>query len=423
MKNLTWSKKIYFSAATMLFGFGAFAQNTNTLMTVGSDKVGKQEFENVFKKNNSKLAANPDEKTLREYLDLYINFKLKVLEAKSFGMDTAAPFKKELAGYRKQLAAPYLTDKEVTEQLINEAYDRSKKEIRASHILINCKEELTDSLLNNPKLMFMEYINPKYFHEYTIDAYYDKNSQLRCLVPRRRIEVRGGEISKGKTEKPDFYKYLSALQNLELLARASGVKDYRKRSLELMDFVGLSGRENDKVSSFSHGMRQRLGLAQCLLHDPDLVVLDEPGTGLDPQGLVDMREMIQNLHREQGKTILLSSHHLSEVEAVATDLVVVDRGRCVVQGSAKALLSQSERQIRITVGRADEALALLNAGPWAGRGRLNDRGELTGALGREEVPSAVQFLTQNGFEVYAIESRQKLEDYYMNLLNHHPTES
>jgi ABC-type multidrug transport system ATPase subunit len=113
---------------------------------------------------------------------------------------------------------------------------------------------------------------------------------------------------------------------------------------------------------------------------------------------------------------------LSEVEAVATDLVVVDRGRCVVQGSAKALLSQSERQIRITVGRATEALTLLNAGPWAGGGRLNDRGELTMALGREEVPAAVQFLTQNGFEVYAIESRQKLEDYYMNLLNHHQTE-
>jgi peptidyl-prolyl cis-trans isomerase SurA len=139
----------------MLFGFGAFAQNTNTLMTVGSDKVGKQEFENVFKKNNSKLAANPDEKTLREYLDLYINFKLKVLEAKSFGMDTAAPFKKELAGYRKQLAAPYLTDKEVTEQLINEAYDRSKKEIRASHILVNCKEDASakDTLAAYNKIM------------------------------------------------------------------------------------------------------------------------------------------------------------------------------------------------------------------------------------------------------------------------------
>ncbi|MFY8172340.1 MAG: peptidylprolyl isomerase [Sphingobacteriaceae bacterium] len=139
----------------MLFGFGAFAQNTNTLMTVGSDKVSKQEFENVFKKNNSKLAANPDEKTLREYLDLYINFKLKVLEAKSYGMDTAVSFRKELAGYRKQLAAPYLTDKEVTEQLINEAYDRSKKEIRASHILINCKEDASakDTLAAYNKIM------------------------------------------------------------------------------------------------------------------------------------------------------------------------------------------------------------------------------------------------------------------------------
>jgi carbamoyl-phosphate synthase large subunit len=74
--------------------------------------------------------------------------------------------------------------------------------------LINRKDELTDSLLNNPKLMFMEYINPKDFHEYTIDAYYDKNSDLRCLVPRRRIEVRGGEISKGKTEKRNFYNIL-----------------------------------------------------------------------------------------------------------------------------------------------------------------------------------------------------------------------
>ncbi|MEN9369705.1 MAG: hypothetical protein RI952_570 [Bacteroidota bacterium] len=155
MKNLTWSKKIYFSAAAMLIGLSAFAQNANTLMTVGGDKVTKQEFENVFKKNNAKLAANPDEKTLREYLDLYINFKLKVLEAKSYGMDTAASFRKELAGYRKQLAAPYLTDKEVTEQLIMEAYDRSKKEIRASHILVTCKEDASpkDTLVAFNKIM------------------------------------------------------------------------------------------------------------------------------------------------------------------------------------------------------------------------------------------------------------------------------
>ena len=100
--------------------------------------------------------------------------------------------------------------------------------------LINCKEELTDSLLNNPKLMFMEYINPKYFHEYTIDAYYDKNSQLRCLVPRRRIEVRGGEISKGKTEKPDFYKVLK--EKLGFLKGAKGC-------LTIQFFIGKETEE------------------------------------------------------------------------------------------------------------------------------------------------------------------------------------
>lgn len=101
--------------------------------------------------------------------------------------------------------------------------------------LINCKEELTDSLLNNPKLMFMEYINPKDFNEYTIDAYYDKNSNLRCLVPRRRIEVRGGEISKGRTEKHDFYKILK--ERLSFLNGARGC-------LTIQFFIG---NENGKI--------------------------------------------------------------------------------------------------------------------------------------------------------------------------------
>lgn len=101
--------------------------------------------------------------------------------------------------------------------------------------LINSKEELTDSLLNNPKLMFMEYINPKDFHEYTIDAYYDKNSFLKCLVPRRRIEVRGGEISKGRTEKPEFYKILK--DKLSFLKGAKGC-------LTIQFFIG---KENEKI--------------------------------------------------------------------------------------------------------------------------------------------------------------------------------
>ncbi len=101
--------------------------------------------------------------------------------------------------------------------------------------LINSKEELTDSLLNNPKLMFMEYINPRDFHEYTIDAYYDKNNDLKCLVPRRRIEVRGGEISKGKTEKLEFYKILK--DKLSFIKGAKGC-------LTIQFFIG---KETDEI--------------------------------------------------------------------------------------------------------------------------------------------------------------------------------
>jgi peptidyl-prolyl cis-trans isomerase SurA len=154
MKRFNWYKKTMLSVALTSMVFSVMAQNSEVLMTIGNENVTKKEFEYVFKKNN-KNAQNPDEKSLREYLDLYINFKLKVIEAKSLGMDTVGSFIKELAGYRKQLAAPYLTDKEVNERLINEAWERSQKEIRASHILINCAEDASpkDTLIAYNKIL------------------------------------------------------------------------------------------------------------------------------------------------------------------------------------------------------------------------------------------------------------------------------
>lgn len=154
MKRFNWYKGTMLSVACIGMVFSVMAQNSDVLMTIGKENVTKKEFEYVFKKNN-KQAQNPDEKSLREYLDLYINFKLKVIEAKSLGMDTVGSFIKELAGYRKQLAAPYLTDKEVNEKLINEAWERSQKEIRASHILINCAEDASpkDTLAAYNKIM------------------------------------------------------------------------------------------------------------------------------------------------------------------------------------------------------------------------------------------------------------------------------
>lgn len=155
MKQNYWYKKAILSVASMGIVVSGMSQNPDVLMTIGNEKISKKEFEYVFKKNNSKSSVKPDEKSLKEYLDLYINFKLKVIEAKSLGMDTVTSFVKELAGYRKQLATPYLTDKDVNEKLINEAWERSQKEIRASHILINCSEDASpkDTLAAYTKIM------------------------------------------------------------------------------------------------------------------------------------------------------------------------------------------------------------------------------------------------------------------------------
>ncbi len=147
-------KKILITVIAFLINFGVSAQNSDIILSVGPEKITKKEFEYVFKKNN-KNSENPTESSLREYLDLYINYKLKVIEAKSLGMDTVNTFIKELSGYRKQLAAPYLTDKEVNERLVKEAFDRSRVEIRASHILVSCSWDASpkDTLIAYNKIM------------------------------------------------------------------------------------------------------------------------------------------------------------------------------------------------------------------------------------------------------------------------------
>jgi len=150
-------------------------------------------------------------------------------------------------------------------------------------------------------------------------------------------------------EKPDFYKYLSAQRNLEIFARISG-KDITKRQIqEMIDFVGLNGREGDKVSGFSHGMKQRLGIAQTLLHNPDVIILDEPTTGLDPQGIIEVRNLILRLRDEQKKTVLLSSHQLSEIEIIANRMVIINQGKTIVEGEVQALLEKQSLNLEITV--------------------------------------------------------------------------
>lgn len=147
-------------------------------------------------------------------------------------------------------------------------------------------------------------------------------------------------------ESPDFYHYLTAFKNLEILARMYGISPTRNEIMEILEFVGLAQRWNSKVKTFSHGMKQRLGIAQALLHNPDLIILDEPTTGLDPQGMKEIRELVISLSKEKGKTIFISSHLLYEIEMIANRMIIINKGQKVIEGNVKDLLN-SENSIYI----------------------------------------------------------------------------
>jgi ABC-2 type transport system ATP-binding protein len=217
-------------------------------------------------------------------------------------------------------------------------------------------------------------------------------------------------------EKPDFYKYLSARRNLEMFGRISGANISRKNIDAMLDFVGLAGRGGDKLSGFSHGMKQRLGLAQALLHEPELIVLDEPTTGLDPQGIIDMRELILRLSQEQGKTIILSSHLLSEIELIANRMVIINKGRTLSQGKVQDLLNEQDLIVSFELDAPQQALAALPV-DWQQRVLQQDGQHLKLQLSRAEIPLFSGLLQAQGHPIYAIESKRRLEDYFLKLVN------
>lgn len=152
-------------------------------------------------------------------------------------------------------------------------------------------------------------------------------------------------------ERPDFYNYLSARRNLELLAMLSGAVVSKETTMRTLEMVGLASRADSKVKTFSHGMKQRLGIAQALIHNPELIILDEPTTGLDPQGMIDVRNIIVRLARDHGKTVVLSSHLLSEVEQTINRMVIINKGKVLVEGNVDDLVGQNgleELFIRLT---------------------------------------------------------------------------
>lgn len=215
-------------------------------------------------------------------------------------------------------------------------------------------------------------------------------------------------------EKPDFYKFLSAKKNLELLARISGVNVTRKKIAEVIELVGLNGKENDTVKTYSFGMKQRLGLAHALMCDPELIILDEPTTGLDPHGIIDFRNLINYLSKDKGITVFLSSHILSEIEMIATSMAIINNGKTVVQGSVEELMDSEKIVLQIRSDQNDRVRELLQSNFKIETDSLyQDYTELHGLTA--DVPAMVRLLVENDINIYEVNKRTKLEDLFLQL--------
>ena len=216
-------------------------------------------------------------------------------------------------------------------------------------------------------------------------------------------------------EKPDFYGYLSAYKNLEILGRISGKEISKNKIMEILELVGLSKRYKSKVKTFSHGMKQRLGLGQALLHDPDLIILDEPTTGLDPQGMKEIRDLILHLSKEKKKTIFLSSHILHEVELVANRMIIINKGTMRVEGDVKDLLNAKKLKVTFETDDEEKVNSLLSQSGWGSKLESNAKSVFMFSLENNEIAELNKYLVQNGIAVNAVIPTRSLEDYFLKI--------
>jgi len=226
---------------------------------------------------------------------------------------------------------------------------------------------------------------------------------------RREVLARIG----GLVERPDFYLYLSARRNLEIVSALRG--EARSEGIdEVLDIVGLLRRANDKVKTFSHGMKQRLGIAQALLGFPDMIILDEPTSGLDPQGIKEVRDLVRRLRTERSMTVLLSSHLLHEIEQTATSMAIINAGELVVQGRVHELLSETEVVLRVEARPVDKAFNIFAADPAVERLK-KDGVMIECTVSRDRIGDLNRRLVDARIEVRALVPKRSLEEYFLSI--------
>ena len=238
------------------------------------------------------------------------------------------------------------------------------------------------------------------------------------------IELFGKRIEKNREEileqvgaiieRPDLYPYLSAREHLELFAKVRKQKIGASAITATLEKVGLAHRAQDKVQTFSLGMKQRLGIGIALVHNPSLIILDEPTNGLDPQGIADIRQLIQYLAKEEGKTVLVSSHLLSEIEQVAHQILIIHQGKKMVEGVTKELLDPEKRIVQIKTTDDVNALKVITAGSFSNYLLPRSEGVFF-KLPTNQIPSLNESLVKAEVALLGIETKNSLEDYFLQI--------
>ena len=218
-------------------------------------------------------------------------------------------------------------------------------------------------------------------------------------------------------ESPSFYPYLSGFQNLRYFQMISGGRSEEELEI-LIDRVGLAGRGDDLFRTYSSGMKQRLGIAYALLGDPDIVFLDEPTNGLDPEGMIEVRELIKSLG-DGNRTVLLSSHLLHEVEQVCDSVTIISKGRLIVQGEVSQLVATvGSEQVRTKTTDNSKARQVLSALDWVEGISIHEDSLLVTASIKRSAELTAALADAGEFVAEMMPVRTSLEEYFLEVTGH-----
>ncbi len=212
-------------------------------------------------------------------------------------------------------------------------------------------------------------------------------------------------------ERPDFYKNLTGYQNLNILFKMSGLKERNKLN-ETLHEVGLFEKRNQKVGGYSQGMKQRLGIAQTLLHEPSLIILDEPSNGLDPQGQADMRSLILKINKTMGITIIISSHILSEIEKISNRMIVINNGKKIIEGSVHELMNNDLLKVSFKTDdhESTQKFLLQQKVEFS----LQD-GCIIVPMSEDKISTLVNKMTNNNINILEVKQLRTLEELFLDL--------